>query len=69
MQKAANRGGGHSGPRQPAKHVPQNENVDEPARLIDAESVEIEREAPSEGNDPVEGIDDRKSPPPPAFEE
>ena len=69
MQTAAQSDGGHSGPKRPAKHVSHNENVDEPAKLIDEESVEIEREAPSEGNDPVEGTDDRKSPPPPAFEE
>jgi len=69
MQTAAQSNGGNPGPKQPGKHVSHNENVDEPAKLIDEESVEIERETPSEGNDPVEGIDDRKSPPPPAFEE
>lgn len=68
MQAATQSNGEHSGPRQPAKHISHNENVDEPAKLIDAESVEIEREAPSEGNEPVEGTDDRQ-PPPPAFEE
>lgn len=68
MQTAAENDSGHSGPRQPGKHVSHNENVDEPAKLIDAEAVEIEREAPSEGNDPVEQVDNRK-PPPPAFEE
>ena len=56
------------GPRKPEKRHSHNENVDEPAKLIDDEAVEIEREVPSEGNEPVERNkdDDAK---PPAFEE
>lgn len=57
-----------SAPPQPGKHVSHNENVDEPAKLIDRESAEIERETPAEGNEPVEQVDHRQ-PPPPAFEE
>jgi hypothetical protein len=56
------------GPRQPEKRHSHNENVDEPAKLIDDEAVDIEREVPSEGNESVERNkdDDVK---PPAFEE
>ena len=57
------------GPKQRAKHVSYNENVDEPAKLIDQEAVEIEREVPAEDSDPVERSDDGKSSEPPIFEE
>lgn len=57
------------GPRQPEKRHSHNENVDEPAKLIDDEAVEIEREVPSEGNEPVEQIKDNDASKPPAFEE
>ena len=56
-------------PRQPQKRHSHNENVDEPAKLIDDEAVEIEREVPSEGNEPVERNKDDDDAKPPAFEE
>ncbi len=31
-----------------------DESLDEPAKLIDDEAVEVERESPAEENDPVE---------------
>jgi hypothetical protein len=44
------------------------EGVDESAKLIDDEAVEVERESPAEENDPVErpGLEDAG---PPAFED
>ncbi|MDO8876498.1 MAG: hypothetical protein Q8M24_21105 [Pseudolabrys sp.] len=69
MQRAAESAGGSSGPKQPAKYISHNENVDEPAKLVDEESVEIERETLSEGNAPFEAADDRNSQPPPVFAE
>lgn len=69
MQKAAESNSEEVVPKPRKKHVSHNENIDEPAKLIDEDSVEIERESPSEDNDPVEGIDDGKSSTPPVFEE
>ena len=46
-----------------------DESVDEPARLIDIESVEVEREVPAEENEPVERIEKPDKPEKPAFEE
>jgi hypothetical protein len=34
-----------------------NENVDEPAKLIESEPVDVEAETPAEENAPVEGIE------------
>jgi hypothetical protein len=56
-------------PKQPKKHHSYNEDVDEPATLIDNEPVEIEREAPAEENDSVERTDESGKPDAPAFEE
>ena len=57
------------GPKQPEKRHSHNENVDEPAKLIDDEAVEVEREVPSEGNEPVERVEEDDTSKPPAFEE
>jgi len=51
------------------KHCSYNENVDEPAKLIQDEPVEIEREAPAEDNESVESGGDNGKPESPAFEE
>jgi len=53
----------------PKKHYSYNENVDEPAKLIQDEPVEIEREAPAEDNESVERGEDNDKPESPAFEE
>lgn len=57
------------GPKQREKHHSYNETVDEPAKLIDTETVEIEKEAPAEDNEPVERIEEKNTSKPPAFEE
>ncbi len=57
------------GPKQREKHHSYNETVDEPAKLIDTETVEIEKEAPAEDNEPVERIEEENTSKPPAFEE
>lgn len=56
------------GPKTKEKHYSYDESVDEDAKLIDAEPVEIEAEVPAEENESVEGAKEEK-PPSPAFEE
>jgi len=46
-----------------------DESVDEPAKLIERESVEIEAEVPAEENEPVETIEPKDKPETPAFED
>ena len=46
-----------------------DESVDEPAKLIEIESVEIEAEVPAEENEPVETIEQKDKPETPAFED
>ena len=57
------------GPKLREKHHSYNDNVDEPAKLIDEEAVGIEREVLAEPNEPVERIEDDDKPKPPAFED
>lgn len=57
------------GPKRRAKHLSYDESLDEAAKLIEAEPVEIEAEVPAEENEPVEGTADDTEPPPAAFEE
>jgi len=57
------------GPKQRDKHHSYNENVDEPAKLINDEAVEVEREVPAEPNEPVERVEDDDTSKPPAFED
>jgi hypothetical protein len=68
MQITAENRSSTIGPKQREKHHPYNENVDEPPKLIDDETVEIERELPLEDNEPVERIEDDDTSRPPAFE-
>ena len=58
-----------AGPRKKDKHLSYDESVDEDAKLIDAEPVEVEAEVPAEENEPIEGTTQNDKPPPPAFEE
>ena len=54
------------GPRGRKRHP--DESVDEPAKLIEQEPVEIEKETPSDESRPVENIDENNADTP-AFEE
>lgn len=55
------------GPRGRKRHP--DESVDEPAKLIEQEPVEIEKETPSDESRPVERIDENNTSEAPAFEE
>jgi hypothetical protein len=69
MSMAIGRHGSDAGPKQKNKHYSYDENIDEPAKLIDEETVEIERAVPMDENEPVEQIDKSEKSMPPAFEE
>lgn len=51
------------------KHYSYDENVDEPGKLIDKETTDIERETPADGNESLQQVDDKDRREPPAFEE
>ncbi len=55
-------------PKQRQKHHSYDESVDEPAKLIEDEPVDIEEAVPLEENEPVEGTDEKNDEQPPAFE-
>jgi len=57
------------GPKAWAKHLSYDESLDESAKLIEAEPVEVEAEVPAEENEPIEGTAEDTEPAPPAFEE
>jgi hypothetical protein len=46
-----------------------SEQTDEAPGLIESEQVEVEREIPADDNEPIERIDPRDRPEPPAFED
>jgi len=46
-----------------------DEGADEPAKLIEMESVEVQAEVPAEENEPVESIEPQGKPETPAFED
>lgn len=56
-------------PRRRQRHYSYDESVNEPAKLIEDESVEIEEEGPAEENEPLQRIDENNTPETPAFEE
>ena len=58
---------GSSGKRR--RRYSYDEGVDEPGKLIEIESVEVEAEVPAEENEPVERIEKPDKPDAPAFEE
>lgn len=66
---AASPGRGRANGPKRQKHYSYNENVDEPAKLIEDETVEIEREVPAEDKEPVESSEDDEKPASPAFDE
>jgi hypothetical protein len=68
MDVASRSRSGAIGPKR-QKHYSYNENIDEPAKLIADEPVEIEREVPAEERESVERSKDNGKPESPAFEE
>jgi len=56
-------------PKRRQKHYSYNESVDESAKLIEDELVDIEKAVPAEENEPLERIDKDTTPDTPAFEE
>lgn len=57
------------GPKQRRKHFSYDEEVDEAGKLIDQETVDIEREAPADGNEPLQRVEDTEKREPPGFED
>jgi len=56
-------------PKRRRKHLSYDESIDESAKLIEEEAVEIEQELPAEENEPLESIEETQIPDTPAFEE
>lgn len=56
-------------PRRRRRRSSYDESVDESAKLIDSEPVEVEQETPAEENQPVEQVERNRRREPPAFEE
>ena len=56
-------------PKQRQRHHSYDESVDEPAKLIEDEAVDVEGAVPLEESEPVEGADEKNNERPPAFEE
>jgi hypothetical protein len=56
-------------PKRRRKHLSYDESLDESAKLIEEEAVEIEQEVPAEENEPLENVEETKTPDTPAFEE
>jgi hypothetical protein len=69
MQPAARSKKSEIIPNKRQRHHSYDESVDEPAKLIEDESAEVEAEVPAEENEPVEEIDREDKPVPPVFEE
>ncbi len=58
-----------SGPRQPKRGTAYEEDVNEPAKLIEKEAADVEEETPAKGNQPVETVENNSKADTPAFEE
>ncbi len=56
------------GPRKPKRPNAYSEGEDEAPKLIEKEMVDVEREVPETGNEPVEQVETDKTEPP-NFEE
>lgn len=56
-------------PKRRQKHHSYDESVDEPAKLLEEESVDVEEAAPLEDNEPVESADEQNNSVGPAFED
>ncbi len=64
MQSGRARAKAVTPPKKRPRHYSYDESVDEPAKLLEEEAVEIEQETPSEDTEPIEGVesDDRDIP-------
>lgn len=51
------------------RRTPPSEQTDEASGLIESEQVDVEREAPVEGNESIERSERPDNPGPPAFED
>jgi hypothetical protein len=51
------------------RHYSYDESLDEPAKLLADEPAELERETPTEENEPVESVEPREPAEPPVFED
>lgn len=69
MQALARWKAGRSGPKKRPRHYSYEEDVDEPAGLIEKEAFDVEAEVPAEENEPVERSGDEEKPAPAAYEE
>ena len=58
-----------NGPPRKRRRRSYDESLDEPAKLISDEPVDVEKEAPAEENEPVERPEPENTPIPPAFED
>lgn len=56
-------------PKRRNKHYSYDENVNESAKLIEDEPVEIQGEVPAEEKQPIESIETEDKSEPPIFEE
>lgn len=56
-------------PREPKRRHSHDENLDEPAKLIESEPVDAETETPEEENVPVESVENSDQSGPPVFED
>ena len=56
-------------PKRRQKHYSYNESVDESAKLIEHEPVDIEKAVPAEENEPLERIEKDSTHDTPAFKE
>ncbi len=57
------------GPRRRQHHDSNNTNVDEPGRLIEQETTEIEHELPDDERESVERVSEEQEHEPPVFED
>lgn len=69
MSDDSSAGKDRTGPKKRDKHFSYDESLDEAAKAIDSEPVDVETEVPAEENEPVEGAREEDKPPPPVFEE
>ena len=57
MQSGRVYGKAETPPKKRPRHYSYDESVDEPAKLLEQEAVEIEEEIPSEDTEPIERIE------------
>jgi hypothetical protein len=69
MRAVTSRGFNRAIPKQRQRHHSYDESVDEPAKVIEEEAVDVEDAVPLEDNEPVEGADEDSDTEPSVFEE